>query len=86
MGVLLRQMIKQLLLSFRNLSLFILKDKVIAANDNLLACNRGRNPMCHKVFYFSMHLFMYQVSSGCLTNHCLCHGMREMLLKACRNR
>ena len=79
-------MIKQFLFSFRNLCLFILKNKVIAANDNLLTCNRGRNAMCYKVFHLGMHLFMYQTSSGCLTNHCLRHGMRKMLFKTCRYR
>ena len=38
--------------------------------------------MGYDIFHFGMQFFMYQLLAGCFPHHCLCHGMREMLLQA----
>ena len=55
---------------------------MIAANDDLLAFQSGRDSMSYNIFHFGMQFFMYQLLAGCFPHHCLRHGMREMLLQA----
>ena len=81
-GVFLRQLVEQLLSALRNLCLLILKYEMVAADDDLLAFQSGRDSMRYNIFHFGMQFFMYQLLAGCFPHHCLCHGMREMLLQA----
>ena len=78
-------MIEQFLPAFRNLCLFILEYEVITSDNDLLAIQGRRNTVSHDIFHFGMQFFMHQLLAGCLTYHCLCHGMREMLLQAGSN-
>ena len=64
-------------------ALFVLKDKVVAANDHALAAHAACNAMGYDILHLGVHLLMGNAALLGGTHHGVGHGVGEMLLQTC---
>ena len=83
MGILQRQLVKTLLIFRTDLTLFIFKYKVGAADYNTFFPNIGSNTVRNDIFHLGMHLFMFQIALCRRAHNRLRHRMREVFLQTC---
>ena len=80
--ILLRKCIKLRLTIRRNHTLLILKYEMMASDHDALTIDLACNSVCNDVLHFRVHLIVNKMSAQRLLNDCICHRVREMLLKA----
>jgi len=85
MRIIWRQFIKCLFMLIRDDTLLIIKYKVMASDNNTLAIYISCNTVSYDIVNFGMHFFMDKFSVYCFFYNCICHGVREMFLKAGSN-
>ena len=76
------QRVKFRLLSLRDAAALVLKDKVGAADDDLLALHHAGDAVGHHILHLRMVLLVGEPVPLCLRHHGVCHGMGVMLLQA----
>ena len=81
MGVRGGQRVKFRLFSLRDAAALVLKDKVGAADDDLLALHHAGDAVGHHILHLRMVLLMGEPLPLCLRHHGVCHGMGVMLLQ-----
>src|SRR5699024_8598927 len=80
--ILRRQGIKAFLLALWNDAALILKDKVGAADENLLLIDGACDAVSHQILHLGVVLFVAQAPALGLLHHGVGHGMGEVLLQA----
>ena len=83
MRILIRQIVQLLFFTFRNPTFLIFKNKMITADNSLLAFYQRRNAMCDYILNLGMLFFMQNMSLQRLIHNCIGNRMRIMLFQAC---
>ena len=80
MRIRIRQGVKLGLLPCRDDAVLILKDKVMAADDDLLPVDTAGNAVCDQILHARMTLLVAQAAARRLCDDRFGHGVRIMLL------
>ena len=82
-GIFCRERLEFFFLALRDHTLFILKDKVVASDQDFILTDVGRNSVGNDIVDFGMHLLMDKPLLSGRRNDRVRHRMREMFFQTC---